>query len=55
MKLIKNLLVTTNPRLNVLISSINEDDTNSDIQTLGEKLATEIYAFISSHSLWEID
>ena len=39
MKLIKNLIVTTNPRMNVLISSTNEFDTNSDIQTLGEKLA----------------
>ena len=55
MKLIKNLIVTTNPRMNVLISSINEDDTKLDIEKLGEKLANEIYAFISSHSLWEID
>ena len=31
MKLIKNLIVTTNPRMNVLISSSNEYDTNSDI------------------------
>lgn len=55
MKLINNIIVTTNPRLNVLISSTNEYDTNSDISILGEKLAKEIISFLTSHSLQNID
>ena len=47
MKLIKNYILYLYPEALLLCSSTNEDQVDSNIEALGERLATEVKSYIS--------
>lgn len=47
MKLIKNYLLYLHPEALILSSTTNEDQTDSDIETLGTRLAAEVKSYIN--------
>ncbi|CAD8093265.1 unnamed protein product [Paramecium sonneborni] len=49
MKLFKNYISLAHPEAMFLCSSINEENTEGNIQEMGEKLATEVINFISEN------
>lgn len=49
MKLFKNYISLAHPEAMFLCSSINEENTEGNIQEMGEKLSTEVINFISEN------
>lgn len=49
MKLFKNYISLAHPEAMFLCSSINEDNTEGDIEEMGDKLSTEVINFITEN------